>query len=301
MKKALLLAMLLSGLLLYGCGSHRGTDSNTSSDTGGNGGGSQSGPITTFILKLVDSDQNQKNIRTSTFGALPTATDVRVVIRSFATVTTDTQVCPTDDNGNPTGGACTTVPIASFTEVYNDIQDVPYSSSIQVGIPAGTGYILDVITSKLESGTTTTHNILKYGNLTNVDIVTGQTNSAQIVMTPLSSILNMTVADSVTSKTKFDVSVNNALPIAPNYKMTMSFGANAPSVVSTSTNTCTFTAPVSYTAGTISLQGTFTLNSSFLGKSDQTAEWTRLFPIASYNEQVYSSMNPLIVVTIPGI
>ena len=44
-------------------------------------------------------------------------------------------------------------------------------STVQVGIPAGTGYTLDVITSKLESGTATTHNILKYGNSTNVDVV----------------------------------------------------------------------------------------------------------------------------------
>ena len=298
MKKALALAMLLSGLLLYGCGSGGGTDSNTSSDTGG---GSQSGSATVFTLNLVDSDQNKNTIRTSIMGNLPSATDVRVVIRSFATVTTDTLVCEFDENDAVIPGTCTIVPVASYTEVYKDIQDVAYSSNIQVGIPAGTGYTLDVITSKLESGDTTTHNILKYGNLTNVDIVSGQTNSATIVMTPLSDILNMTVADVVTSKTKFTVTLNNVLPIATVYKMTMSFGADAPSVVSNSTNTCTFTAPVSYTSGTISLQGTFTLNQSFLGQSDQTTEWTRLFPLASYNEQVYSNLNPLIVVTLPGI
>jgi hypothetical protein len=304
MKKALVLAMLLSGLLLYGCGLGGGTTassngSNPSSDTGGSGGGSQSDSTTVFTLKLVDSDKSAS--RTSTFGSLPGATDVRVVIRSFATVTTSTQVCQYDDNDVVIPGSCATVDVASYTEVYKDIQDVAYSSTVQIGIPAGTGYTLDVITSKLESGTATTHNILKYGNLTNVDIVAGQTNSATIVMTPLSSILNMTVADVVTSKTKFVVTLNNVLPIEPRYNMTMSFGADAPSVISNSTNTCTFTAPVSYTAGTISLQGTFTLNKSFLGQSDQTAQWTRLFPIASYNEQVYSNLNPLIAVTIPGI
>ena len=59
----------------------------------------------------------------------------------------------------------------------------------------------------------------------------------------------MTVADVVTSKTIFVVTLNNVLPIEPSYKMTMSFGADAPSVISNSTNTCTFTAPVSYDSG----------------------------------------------------
>jgi len=301
MRQALVLSILLSGLLLYGCSLEGGptassNGSNTSSDTGGSGGGSQSGPTTAFTLKLVDSDKSVS--RTSTFGSLPVASDVRVVIRSFATVTTSTQVCEYDEDFE---FVCITVTGPSYTEVYKDIQDVAYDSNgtVQVGIPAGTGYTLDVITSKLESGIATTHNILKYGNTTNVDVVAGQSNSATIVMRPLSDILNMTVADDVTSKTIFNVTLNNVLPIEPNYKMTMSFGTTTPSVVSNSTNTCTFTAPESYDAGTIYLQGTFTLNKSFLSQNETQSQWTRLFPNADYNEEVYSNLNPLIHVSIP--
>ena len=62
---------------------------------------------TVFTLKLVDSDKSAS--RTSTFGSLPGATDVRVVIRSFATVTTSTQVCQYDDNDVVIPGSCATV------------------------------------------------------------------------------------------------------------------------------------------------------------------------------------------------
>ena len=304
-RSLLLISILFTfALVQLGCGSGGGkAASSNGGNTGGGGGGSQPGPATSFTLKLIDSDQNlhAMGLKTSSFGTLPTPTDVRVVIRTFGTVTTHTLVCETDNFDNIIPSTCVDVPQTIFTETYRDIQDVPYSTSVTVGIPAGTGYQLDVITSQIQSGTTTSHNILRYGNLTNVDIVTGQSTSATIIMTPLSGILNMTVADVVTSNQNFIVTLNDALPIEPVYNMIMSFGTYTPSVVTSATNTCTFTAPAAYTAGTVGLQGQFTLNRSFLKTGELPVQWTRLFPIATYNEQVYSTLNPLIAVTLPGI
>ena len=299
-RSLLLISILFTfALVQLGCGSHGG-NTPASSNGGNSGGGSQASPATPFSLNLVNSDQalHAMGMKTSVFGALPAPDNVRVVIRTFGTVTEMGQTCSYDEFGEIIPGSCVDVPIQVQTETYRDIQDVPYSgASVTVGIPQGTGYTLDNITSKLTPSST--NDILRYGRLTGVTVAPGA--SATVTMTPLSGILNMTVADQVTSKGDFIVTLDNVTPVSQIYQMVMSFGTGTPSVVSNSTNTCTFTAPVSYTTGTVYLQGKFTLDPSLLNKDESPAHWSRLFPLAAYNEQVYSEMNPLIVVTLPGI
>ena len=303
MKKTLVVVLLLSGLLLHGCGSNHGS---ASSSTGNNpvstpGGGSQPG-TPSFTLKLVDAVNSGVNTLAgvTVAGTPQVATDVRVVIRQFAPVTTTINVCDYDDNGDLVPGSCKNVDVTTNTLVYKDIQDVPYpatGSSVQVGIPAGT-YTLDVVVSKLESGN---HSIVKYGQMANV--IVAPNASASIIMNTVNDILHMSVADSVVAKGTFYVTLNDVLPFATNYKMTMSYDDKvnpiSSSVISSTTNTCSFTAPASFIAGTISLQGQFTINPSFLNKSELQTQWTRLFPNAAYGEQVYSTLNPLIAVTVP--
>jgi hypothetical protein len=296
MRKVLILVLLLlsSGLFLYSCGSG-GSNNPVATNPGV---GSQPSTANGFTLNLADGVNSRAGVTIA--GTTPAATDVRVVIRQFAVVTSTIEVCQYDDNDNVIDGSCVNVPVTNSTEVYRDIQDVPYpatGSSVQVGIPAGT-YTLDVITSKVESGN---HSIVKYGQIPNVIVAPG--GSASVIMKTVNDILQMTVADSVTSKGTFNVTLNNALPFSPSYKMTMSYndGVNpiSTTTVNSTTNTCTFTAPASFYAGTISLQGQFTLNQSLLNRFESPTLWTRLFPNAAYGEQVYSTLNPLIAVSVP--
>jgi hypothetical protein len=297
MRKALMLVLLLllSGLFLYGCGSG-GSNNPISTNPGG-----EAQPISanSFTLNLADGVNSLVGFTIA--GITPAATNVRVVIRQFAPVTTINYVCQYDENDELIPNSCVNVNVTTNTEVYRDIQDVPYpasGSSVQVGIPAGT-YSLDVITSKLESGN---HSIVKYGQIPNLIVAPG--GSATVNMKTVNDILQMTVADSVTSKGTFNVTLNNVLPFSPNYKMTMSFYDSILSSTSTSTvnsaaSSCTFSAPASFATGSVSLQGQFTLNSSFLNRGESSTLWTRLFPNAAYSEQVYSNLNPLIAVTVP--
>jgi hypothetical protein len=209
---AVLLVVLLVGLSLYGCGS-KDTTGTTSSSSGDNGstsnptGGTPSGPVTTFTLHLVD---NAARFVTAGTGTSLTPTDVRVVIRSFATVTTDVTTCQWDENDQIIEGSCVTVPTPIYTENYKDIQDVSYSSgTVSVGIPAGSGYTLDVITSD-SAAHSGTNSILKYGQATNVEVP--GTGSATVLMNSVFNILNMTITDPALSKAKFVVTLNNALP-----------------------------------------------------------------------------------------
>jgi hypothetical protein len=298
----LLVLLLAAGLSLYGCGS-KGSSSNDSSSTSNPGGGSQSGSNSTFTLNLVD---NAARFVTAGTGSTTPPTDVRVVIRKFGEVGTLTQVCTLfsqvnfDQDGNALCDLYTQVTVTTFTEVYRDIQDVPYVTPIQVGIPAGTGYQLDVITSDRNAhpGIQT---ILKYGQLTNVAVP----GTGSVGMHSVYDILNMKVADSITSKGTFNVTLNDVLPFAPTYKMTMTYNGTSvisPTVVTSGTNTTSFTAPTSYDAGaTLSFQGQFTINRSFLNIGEKPENWTRLFPDTAYGETAFGNFNPLIHVVLPGI
>ncbi len=289
----LVLLLLLSGLFLYGCGSG-GSNNPVSTNPGG---GSQPSSANTFTLNLADGVNSLVGITIA--GITQPATDVRVVIRQFITSTTPTTVCDWDDNDLPIN--CRIVDVTNTFEVYRDIQDVPYpatGSSVTVGIPLGT-YSLDVITSKLESGN---RSIVKYGQLPDLTVSPG--GSATVNMKTVNDILQMKVADSVTSKGTFNVTLNNGLPFSPNYMMTMSFydsrlSSTLTSSVNSATNSCTFSAPASFATGSVSLQGQFTLSPSLLNRNESPKLWTRLFPNAAYGEQVYSNLNPLIEVTVP--
>lgn len=286
------------GLFLYGCGS--GGSNNPAASTNPGGGGSQPNSANAFTLNLVDGVNSIAGVTVA--GTTPTATDVRVVIRQFGQVTTIYNVCQYDDNGDVIPSTCVATPVTTNNEIYRDIQDVPYpasGSSVQVGIPAGT-FTLDVITSKLESGN---HSIVKYGQIPTLTVAPG--GSASVTMKTVNDVLQMTVSDLITSKATFNVTLNDVMPFSPNYQMTMiyyealSTTPTVTTVVNSSTNSSTFTAPISFTAGTISLQGQFTLNSSCLNKNESATTWTRLFPNAAYGEKVYSTLNPLIAVTVP--
>ncbi len=294
MKKALVLTLLLSGLLFYGCGSKGGTAASSN--------GSNSSPTTggaAFALNMVDSS-NAQNVasKITITGTPPAPSDVRVVIRSFATVTTTQVICQYDDQDNPIPGTCNAVDVGTYQEVYRDIQDVLYSgSTVTIGIPQGTGYTLDVITYRAEPSN---NSILKYGRITNLDIP-NVTNSATVIMNAVADILQMTVSsDTVLPNQTFTVTVNNVMPFTPLYNMIMSFGTTTVQK-STAAKTTTFIAPVTYATGqTVALQGQFTLDRSCM-KTGESASWKRLFPNPAYSEEVYSNLTPLVVVSLPGI
>jgi hypothetical protein len=308
MKKALSLVLLFAGLLLYGCGSSG--DANTSSN-GSTGGGSPSGSVGGFTLKLVDSDNSINpaagittiaGIFSAGNASFPSSpTDVRVVIRKYDTVASTITVCQYDDNGDIVPGTCVLQPTTINMLVYNDIQDVKYTGggSVSVGIPQGTGYTIDVITSLSSSGT---HTILKYGQASNVTVDSSHT-SASITMMRVGDILNMTVPDSVISRGQYNVTLNNTLPFAPSYTMNAIFSNGtdtaSTSTVTTSSQTCSFTAPTAYSPGNINFQGVFNINKAFLLPGEVAAPWQRIFPITDFGEQSYSTLVTLVPITVP--
>lgn len=317
MKKALSLVLLLSGLLLYGCGVGGGTSatsdgSNATSNPGGSPGGPQpqTGAAQGFTLHLIDAEKADVALATTftstTNPVLDNAPDaVRIVVRLYSRVTISHQDCvyPSYDGegygiGTPT---CTEVGVPIDTEVYKTILDQGYTgSSVSVDIPASTGYpagyTIDVITSK----GTPTHNILKYGQAKNVQ-VDSSNKSANIVISDVGRQLNMQVADNILSSAsthtvQFNVTVNNGLPFASAWSADMTFGGTTTSLPSFTKN-LTFDAPISDQGGEVSMKGHFDLQNIFLKVSDKPKTWIRDFPYLS-DESITYNLNPLIPVTI---
>lgn len=310
MRKALMLVLLLllSGLFLYACSGGGTTSSSNGSNSPNSGGGSQSGPLSAFTLNLVDSGNNINAAAGMaitgivSLGTPSTATDVRVVIRKYDTVTGTTLVCQYDpDTGDLIPDSCVPQTVTNTVEVYKDIQDVKYTGggSVSAGLPQGTGYTIDVITSLASSGT---HTILKYGQATNV-IVDPSHTSATITMQRVGDVINMTVPDSVISRGKYNVTLNSTLPFAPVYTINAIFSNGidtaSTSTVTTSAQTCSFIAPTAYNPGKIDFHVMFDINKAFLLPNEVPASWKRSFPISVFGEESYSTLVTLISVSVP--
>jgi hypothetical protein len=302
MKKVLSAVLLLSGLLLYGCGMGGGT---SATSDGGNtvstpGGGSQPqvGAPQVFTLNLVDADAARVVSRHTTTAPLPDPTDVRVVMRLFDSVTTTTHICPEDV-------PCYDVTNTRYTEVYKDVQEMTYTGTgaVKVSLPPATGYTIDVITSR-QTVTTEPHKILKYGQVKDV-IVSAGTTSASVTVKDVGSILNMQVKDNILSSTptntvSFDVAVNNALPFSPIYSLSMILSGSTYTFPS-SANKCTINAPINNTGTTqsVTVTGTFTLNNDLLKLGESNAAWSRIFPDPEITgESVYYNLSQLVSVTV---
>lgn len=295
MKKVL--ALLLSGLFLYGCGmGGSGTTASSGGTTSGGGAQTAVGPAKSFTLKLVDGDKvAAKTITNAGGNSLPDATDVRVVIRRFEQQAVLIPVYTYDEEGKRTQTGTTSV--IKSVEVSKDIQDATLTSSgiVTVQIPEASGYTIDIITSVVDASGN--HSILKYGQKGDVSI-DPNTQNVDITINTLNNIINMAVADTVLSKGTFNVNLANVLPLEPSYKMKMVFG-NSSTTISSGGNTCTFTAPTSTSAGTVFMRGQFTLNSKFLKNAESQAKWARTFPNSVYGEEVSSQLSPLYDVNIP--
>jgi hypothetical protein len=309
---AVILVVLLAGLSLYGCGIKDKTTSSSSSDNGSTSnpnGGTPSGAVIAFTINLADQAALATRMVNTGNGGTPS--EVRVVIRRYEDVVTHPQVCSHytgeyDADGFPICDLFTTVTATTYTQVWKDIQDVPYASSIQVGIPVGTGYTLDVITG---AGTVPSgpFDILSYGTNSNISIVAN--GSANIGMQKIANILNMQVTDPAVTLGKFVVTLNNLLPFNPSYQLTMNYNSivdyntgitHTVETITTSSTGTTINLPASYTAGKqIDVSAQFTLNSVFMKTGEAPTKWKRTFPDSVYGESAFGIFTPYSTVTVP--
>jgi hypothetical protein len=318
---AVLLVVLLTGLSLYGCGV-KGTTGTTSSSSGNNGstsnptGGTPSGPVTAFTINLVDQAALATRMVNTGNGGTPS--EARVVIRRYDNVVTHPLVCIVfsttnfDPDGFPLCDLETAVTVTTFTQVWKDIQDVAYTGSgpIQVGIPVGTGYTIDVITG---AGTVPSgpFDILSYG--TNSNLTISGNGSTTIGMQKIANLLNMQVTDPAVTLGQFVVTLNNQLPFNSSYQLALNYNGiteinSGPThtieTITTSSNITTINSlPASYSTGIagnlhIDVSAQFTLNSAFMKTGEAPTQWKRTFPDSAYGESAFGIFTPYSTVTV---
>jgi hypothetical protein len=242
-----------------------------------------------------------------------TPSEVRVVIRRYDTVPTTVLECLSgyDGEGNCLDSSPTYTTHYSYTQVWKDIQDVTYagSGSIQVGIPAGAGYTLDVITGVV-TAPSGSFDILSYG--TNSNITISGNGSTTIGMNKIANLLNMQVADQAVTLGQFVVTLNNVLPFNSSYKLTMNYNGivdvitgitHTVETITPSSTGATINLPASYSTGTagnlhIDVSANLTLNNAFVKTGEAPTKWKRTFPDSAYGESAYSIFIPYSSVTV---
>jgi hypothetical protein len=310
---AVLLVVLVTGFSLYGCGAGaKGTTSSSSSNNGStsNPTGTPSGPVTAFTINLVDQAALATRMVNTGNGGTPS--EVRVVIRRYQDVVTSTQICSVysgeyDSDGFPICSVYTQGTVTTYTQVWKDIQDVTYAGSgpIQVGIPVGTGYTLDVITGVVTSPSGS-YDILSYG--TNSNITISGNGSTTIGMQKIANLLNMQVTDPAVTLGQFVVTLNNILPFNSSYQLTMNYNGivdiktgitHTVETTTTSSTGMTINLPASYTANKqIDVSAQFTLNNAFMKTGEAPTKWKRTFPDSAYGESALGIFTPYSTVTV---
>jgi hypothetical protein len=189
MKRIAVLLVLLVSVLFVVSGCGHGGRSNAASTgqnggtTGGDNGGSTGGNdtatpgfISIIFTQGASNAQSLRSISTATANLIG-APSARVAIRKV-----DIVVIGADEfTGDPIFGTVTT---------YKKVVDISTAGTTTIAVAPGTGYTVDVITSRVSTATTPTHNsMLQYGLATNVTVTGGQRNDLSISLSPINAAL----------------------------------------------------------------------------------------------------------------
>jgi hypothetical protein len=189
----LLFVMLMAALLLSGCGSSGG--GGTAAGSGNNGGiviGNASDSPGYIVLNFEGGLQRASALR-SPSSTLPLPTKARVVIRQLVTYN------GIDEFGEP----------AVITETkYKQIVDVDLAIPGPTTIPVtpGTGYQVDVISYVISALAGDHKSLLKYGNASGINIVSGVSTPVTITAVPFNA--GLTVPAAIAAGSTYNVTVN---------------------------------------------------------------------------------------------
>jgi hypothetical protein len=301
-------ALLLSVLFMFGCGSGGGTT--TSTNTGGNpAGGNGTVPLASFTLKLVESDSKTPAKTVVEGTSVPSANSIRVIARQFGTA--QEEIFEYDAiNDSYTSYDPKQYQTVQGVEIFKKVTDQVYTtgSTVTVNLPAGTGYTLDVITSNVYAPGK--HMMLKYGSVTSVDIG-GTSGSVSIPIFGFSDLtsplVNFTATpDPITSENNYNLNVTVAKLLNPNYKIrqdlsNFAFTNYSSKKLGNISVPTSFKAPTSFDDGSLYFRGLFTIDNAMLDAGESPLNWTRVYPNPNYGESVSCSLLKVVPIVIPGL
>ena len=301
MKKALLLSLV--ALLMVGCGGGGGTTTSSNGipggDTGG-GGGTPTGPVGYITVVLPEGTKGPATLVPVRSGA-PSFQSLR---NMFRVVVKRMDVVPSEDEeGNP---------ITINVEAFRVVKDSLSTEAVTIAVPAGSGYVVEVLTYNLPSGGTV-RSMLEYGKTAAFDVVPGDNPGQPLTLTPVSTFITMTIQDNVTraavtnvtSGFPYNVNLVKTVPLRQKYYLGQTANAASWPIASfvvgydtdlgvhmlTASNV-SFTAPTVVETSNLYLQGQFFIDDSLLSAQERVTNppvwpnWRINCPDPAYNEQV---------------
>ncbi len=268
------LVLLMSVLLIFGCGS--GGDTTISSDQGGEAPGGSPGDAIAPGMGRIVVEFAEGPIKAGIVAQALSAGFGRVVVSKFGETTA------LDEDGNP---------VTYFTLIHKQIADVSIPGTAAMQVPADTGYQIDVITyAKVGS----LNVAIKTGNKAGVSVTQGIDNNVSISLSAIAATLNIPTL--IESGITYSLLNANASPIRND------IGYVRHSFSPITADTFTFNDPSTFIAGTVSpankfqappsstipstdlyLQGQFFIDTSLLKDTElkQWYNWTYYSPISS--------------------
>jgi len=303
MKKVIYL--LLATMLMVGCSGGGGTTTSSTDIPGGTtgggtggGGGTFTGPVGYITVTLPEGVKGPTTMVPVRSGA-PTFQSLRnmfrVVVKRMDVVDT------TDEEGNP---------ITINVEAFRVVQDSLSTQSVTIAVPAGTGYVVEVLTYNLSG---TIRSMLEYGKTDPFNVVPGNNPGQPLTLAAVSTFITMTVQDNVTKVAvdnvttgfPYNVNVVKTVPLRQKFYLTQTANTTTWPIASfvvgydtnlgvnmlTASNVSFIALPVAV-ASNLYLQGQFFIDDSLLSAQERVTNppvwpnWRINWPDPAYNVQV---------------
>jgi len=291
--------------ILAGCGGGGTSTSGIPSDgsgggTGGGGGIVPSGPVGYITVSFSGSSAPATMVPVRT-GGLATIAGLRTHFRVVVRRVVQQEILDEENN-----------PATINVEVLRAVQDNVIDGVVQIAVPAATGYTAEVLTYDQEGSI---NYMLEYWKSNLFDLASGQnfTPTWAINGAAVSTFINMSLPDNVTSRFSYTASVTKTVPLRQTYYLTQqesiatwpiadfnpiaAAGYGTPDSIPRTVPTVSLTAPIVDIAQNLYLQGQFFIDDSLLKDAERLpattpawSNWRINCPDPRYNDNVVSTL-----------
>lgn len=155
------------------------------------------------------------------------------------------------------------------------MQDNTILGSIQLAVPPGDGYTVELLTYQLSGSI---RNMLQYGQSGTFTVASGQSASVSVTLNPVSQYITMTAPDNVVTGYAYSVSISNTVPLRSQYNLSQidntaswpipNFVNGYGTGTERTATSVSFTAPTVTGQSNVYLQGQFFIDDSLLSASE---------------------------------
>jgi hypothetical protein len=254
----------------------------------GGGGEVVTGPVG-YITISMQPDGPAPNVPLAT-GGQATITGLRDHFRVVVKQVLDVEIIDEENN-----------PYIVRTELRRIVQDNTIPGSVQIAVPPGDGYTVELLTYD-QAGSI--NNMLQYGQSATFSIASGVNTLVPVTLNPVSQYVTITAPDNVVTGFAYSVSIGKTVPLRSPYYLSQldntaswpipNFVAGYGTGIQRTATSVSFTAPAVTAQSNVYLQGQFFIDDSLLNASELAAgaaawsNWRINCPDPAYTQSVRS-------------